>query len=102
MKISIITASFNAAATIRDCLESVKGQTHGDVEHIVVDGGSTDGTIEILKSNPQLRWISEADTGQSHALNKGFAMARGEIIGWLNADDTYTPGAVSTAVDCVE
>ncbi len=99
LTVSIITPCLNAEKFIRDTIESVNGQDYLSIEHIVVDGGSTDGTIESLKSNPHLRWISETDNGQSHALNKGFAMARGEIIGWLNADDTYAPGAVSTAVD---
>ncbi|HOQ68999.1 MAG TPA: glycosyltransferase family 2 protein [Anaerolineaceae bacterium] len=97
--VSIVTPCYNAARFIRETIESVRGQPYPHLEHIVIDGGSTDGTLDILKAYPHLRWVSAPDRGQSHALNKGFAMARGELIGWLNADDTYAPGAVSTAVD---
>jgi glycosyltransferase involved in cell wall biosynthesis len=65
-------------------------QNYPNFEHIIIDGGSTDGTVEILKQYPHLKWISEPDEGQSDALNKGFKMAEGDIIGWLNADDYYT------------
>ncbi len=64
----------------------------------MIDGGSTDGTLDILKRHPHLQWISEPDRGQSNALNKGFAMATGEIVGWLNSDDTYEPGAFAAVV----
>lgn len=96
--VSIVTPSFKSAYYITETIESVKQQDYPHIEHIVVDGGSQDGTLEILKRYPHLVWVSEADNGQSHALNKGFKLARGEIIGWLNADDTFTPMAVSTAV----
>lgn len=98
LKISIVTPSYNQAKFIEECLQSVKRQNHSAVEHIVVDGGSKDSTVEILKrcsSQPgwgHLKWISEPDRGQSDALNKGFQMARGDVIGWLNADDFYLPG----------
>src|SRR6058998_2090201 len=95
---SIITPSFNQARFLEENIQSVLTQAGVSVEHIVVDGGSTDGTVEILKSYPHLRWISEPDRGQSHALNKGFRMATGEILGWLNADDSYEPSAVAEAV----
>lgn len=88
-KISIVTPSFNSAKYIEDCIQSVLNQNYPNFEHIIIDGGSTDGTIEILKKYPHLIWISEPDEGQSDALNKGFKMARGEIIGWLNSDDVY-------------
>jgi len=94
-KFSIITPSFNQRAYIEDALLSVKNQAYPQVEHIVIDGASTDGTVEILReyaSQPgwsHLRWISEPDQGQSDALNKGFRLASGEIIGWLNSDDGY-------------
>lgn len=97
-EISIVTPSFNQARFIEDCLRSVKEQNYPSIEHIVVDGGSTDATVELLKKYSalpgweHLRWISEPDQGQSDALNKGFRMARGNLIGWLNADDTYLPG----------
>lgn len=96
--VSVITPSFNAARFIRETIQSVLDQDYPRLEHIVVDGGSTDGTVEILQEYPHLRWISEPDQGQSDALNKGFRLAQGEIIGWLNADDVYTPGAVTAAV----
>ncbi len=93
LKLSVVTVSLNQAAYIEANIRSVLAQAYPGVEHIVVDGGSTDGTLDILKRYPHLRWISEPDTGQSNALNKGIAMATGEIVGWLNSDDTYEPGA---------
>src|ERR1700756_3819113 len=93
LKISIVTPSFNQASFLKEALESVARQNYPAVEHIVVDGGSTDGSVELLKAYSgrngwaHLRWISEPDEGQSDALNKGFKMASGEIIGWLNSDD---------------
>jgi len=92
LKISIITPSYNAKKFIEDCIQSVLCQNYPNFEHIIIDGGSTDGTIEILKKYPHLKWISESDKGQSDALNKGVKMADGDIIGWLNADDYYLPG----------
>ena len=98
-KISVVTPSFNQAAFIEENIQSVLSQGYPNVEHIIVDGGSTDGTLEILRRYPHLRWVSEPDRGQTHALNKGFHMASGEVIGWVNSDDTYCPGALSTAVE---
>lgn len=92
-KISIITPSLNQAAFIRDAIESVLVQNDPCFEHIVVDGGSTDGTIKILKQYKHLKWISGPDKNQSDAVNKGVRMAEGEIIGEINADDFYLPGA---------
>jgi GT2 family glycosyltransferase len=95
--ITIITASFNAAATIEETLRSVRHQEYpGEVEHIVVDGGSTDRTVEIVERHG-LRYVSEPDRGMTHAINKGIGMARGEVVGSLNADDTYLPGALAKA-----
>lgn len=96
--VSVVTPSYNAASFIRETIESVRGQDYPAIEHIVIDGGSTDGTVDILAEYPHLTWVSEPDRGQSHALNKGFRRAHGEIIGWLNADDTYQPGAIRIAV----
>jgi GT2 family glycosyltransferase len=92
--ITIVTPSLNAADTLPAALESVRSQAYaGKVEHVVVDGGSTDATVEILRSAPRVRYVSEPDRGLSDAVNKGIRLADGEIVGWLNADDVYLPGA---------
>lgn len=93
IKFSIITPSFNSAADIERAIKSVLDQNYENFEHIVVDGGSTDETLAILKKYDHLKWISESDRGQVHAMNKGFAMATGDIISYLNADDYYKSGA---------
>lgn len=87
--ISIVTVSFNQGHFIRKNIESVLAQNYPNFEHIIIDGGSTDDTVEILRSYPHLKWTSEKDRGQSDGLNKGFSKASGEIIGWLNSDDWY-------------
>jgi len=97
--VSVVTPSHNSSRFIRETIESVLLQKYPAIEHIVIDGGSTDGTLDILREYPHLTWISEPDRGQSDALNKGFLQAQGDIIGWLNADDTYEPDAVFTAVN---
>jgi glycosyltransferase involved in cell wall biosynthesis len=96
VKFSIITVCRNAAATIPDTLAAVREQQYGDVEHLVIDGGSTDATLDILRSpeNAEVRWISEADQGIYDAMNKGLALASGEVIGFLNADDLYADNQV--------
>jgi glycosyltransferase involved in cell wall biosynthesis len=93
--VSIITPCLNSAATLGATLASVREQTVPAHEHIVVDGGSTDGTLELLESAPGVRYVSEPDRGLSDAYNKGVAMATGEIVGWLNADDLYLAHAVA-------
>jgi glycosyltransferase involved in cell wall biosynthesis len=98
MKISIITPSYNSGKFIEDAIKSVLEQDYPDFEHIIIDGGSTDNTIEILNKYPHLIWISEPDTGQSNAMNKGFQLSTGHIIGYLNADDYYLPGAFNDII----
>lgn len=103
--VSIITPSYNQDKFVLDTIRSVFQQDYPNIEHIVVDGASTDNTPEILKSysalNGRFRYVSEPDRGQSHAINKGLAMASGDMIGWLNSDDMYTPDAVSKAVNAL-
>jgi glycosyltransferase involved in cell wall biosynthesis len=94
--ITIVTPCLNAAATLPATLASVRSQDHPEVEHIVVDGGSTDGTVELLRQAEGVKWVSEPDRGLAHALNKGIAMATGEIVGELNADDLYVAGTLRT------
>lgn len=96
--VSVITPTFNPGSRLVRCLDSIAEQTYGHVEHLVIDGGSTDGTVEILESRSGIEWISEPDDGQSHALNKGFEMAKGELMTWINADDTLNPAAISQVV----
>jgi glycosyltransferase involved in cell wall biosynthesis len=98
--VSIVTPSYNRARFIEETILSIRGQDYPHIEHIVVDGGSSDGTLEILKRyDDRLRWISEPDEGMFDAINQGFRMAQGDILAWLNTDDTYVvPDAVSTAV----
>jgi glycosyltransferase involved in cell wall biosynthesis len=93
-KISVITPSFNSIHTIRETIESVRSQNYPHCEHIVIDGGSTDGTVELLKEYPHLIWVSEKDEGHYHAMNKGILRATGEVVNILNADDCYRPGAL--------
>jgi glycosyltransferase involved in cell wall biosynthesis len=96
--VSIVTPSLNQGRYIDAAIRSVLEQDYPRIEHIVVDGGSTDQTQDVLRRYPHLEWISEPDRGQADAVNKGFRMAKGEIFGWLNADDLYLPGAISAAV----
>jgi glycosyltransferase involved in cell wall biosynthesis len=93
-RISIVTPSFNSAATIRETIQSVVEQDYPRWEHVVVDGGSTDGTVELLKSYPHLKWTSEKDEGHYHAMNKGIVRAEGDVILILNADDVLRPGTL--------
>lgn len=98
--VSIVTPSYNQGAFIEATISSVLEQDYPNIEYLVVDGASTDRTLDVLRRyEGRLHSLSEPDDGQSHAINKGFARTRGEILGWLNADDTYAPGAVSAAVD---
>src|SRR5262245_23986726 len=97
--VSIVTPSYNHGPYIEATIQSVLSQDYPHIEYIVVDGGSQDDTIGILKRyEGRLSWASERDQGQADAINKGFRMAHGEILAWLNSDDTYLPGAVRLAV----
>jgi glycosyltransferase involved in cell wall biosynthesis len=96
--VSIVTPSLEQGRFIEDAIRSVLDQDYPRIEHIVVDGGSADETLDVLQRYPHLTWVSEPDDGQADAVNKGFRMANGEVFGWLNADDMYVGGAVATAV----
>lgn len=94
MKISLITVTFNSAATLRDTIESVLAQTYPDIEYIIVDGLSKDDTVEIVKEyepkfGGRMRWVSEKDSGLYDAMNKGIRMATGDVVGIINSDDFY-------------
>lgn len=94
-KISIITPSFNQGNFIQQTIDSVLGQKYPNLEYIIIDGGSTDGTLKILKEyKNQLQWISEKDNGQSEAINKGLKISSGDILAFLNSDDVYEPGSL--------
>jgi len=94
-RISVVTPSFNAIHTIRATLESVARQDYPNFEHIVMDGGSTDGTLEVLKSAPRIIWVCEKDEGHYHAMDKGTRRASGELVIILNADDCLRPGVLA-------
>ena len=105
MRVSIVTVCFNSATTIEDTIRSVREQTYEEVEHIVVDGGSTDGTQEIVsRHNRRIqKFISEPDRGIYDAMNKGLRLARGDVVGFLNADDVYaSPTAIGDIVAALQ
>ena len=91
MKISVITVAFNNSDYIEDCIRSVLGQTYENLEYIIVDGGSTDGTLDVIRKHEDRisKWVSELDQGIYDAMNKGIKMATGDIIGFLHSDDFY-------------
>jgi GT2 family glycosyltransferase len=95
--VSIVTPCLNPGERLVRCLDSVAQQTHTRVEHIVVDGGSTDGTVDLLRAHG-VRFVSEPDEGQAQAINKGFGLANGDWLGWLNADDALTPRSTELAM----
>lgn len=96
MKITIVTPSFNQAAYLEETIVSIHNQGYRDLEHIIIDGGSTDGSVDIIKkyAHHLAYWVSEPDKGQSEALNKGLRRATGDIITWINSDDILMPGAL--------
>jgi hypothetical protein len=103
--VSIVTPTLNQGAYIEHALRSVRAQSYPNLEHLVIDGGSTDGTLEILRRAADagtIRWISEPDRGMYDAINKGLAMASGDVLAYLNSDDAYLPWAVETAVAAFE
>ncbi len=105
MKISIVTVVRNSAATLAETIDSVSAQSHTDREHLVVDGGSTDGTLEVIRSREHAitEWISERDRGIYDAMNRGIARATGEVVGLLNADDVYAhPGVLARVAEVFE
>lgn len=102
--VSIITPSFNQAQFLEEAILSVFNQDYPHVEYIIIDGGSTDGSIDIIrKYERRLKyWVSEPDSGQSEAINKGWNKSTGDIIAWLNSDDTYCPGALRAVAEVFE
>lgn len=100
-RITVVTPSYNQGEFIEETIRAVLLQGYPNLEYIVIDGGSTDHTVEIIKKYEKwlAYWVSEPDRGQSHALNKGFAIASGDILAWLNSDDRYLPGALKIVAE---
>ena len=105
MKVSVVIPSYNQAAYLAATLESVVSQDHADIEVLVFDGGSTDGSVEILQrwtdrpGGAPIRWVSQKDRGQADAINQGLRASTGDVLAYLNSDDVYYPGAISAVVE---
>ena len=98
MKISLITSTFNSESTLKDTIDSIKCQQYNDIEHIIIDGGSTDNTLNIIKKNLQIRYITEPDKGIYDALNKGVAMATGAFVGFVHSDDLLADNQIISKI----
>src|SRR5438034_816097 len=101
-KISVVTPAFNSALTIRETLASVRNQNYPNLEHIVIDGGSADATLKLVREFPDVVWTSEKDEGLYHAMNKGIQRAAGDFIVILNSDDCFRPGALRRVADAIQ
>src|SRR5258708_21606498 len=97
--VTVVTRSYNQGGFIRQAIESVLRQDYPNLQYLVMDGGSSDETVSILREySGRLEWVSKPDRGQASAINEGWRRGRGEILAWLNSDDTYLPGAIGAAV----